>query len=163
MSLSNYYDKIDEITASMSEYLGISGDDYDMSDFDDDDFIDEACCTSTDIDTCANILENYIGNLTTVSKDPSDELIVELVEKTVKKLNRLNEKCEYELIIKVYDTATFTVAGAPLTSYLADVDDMGDFVGETEVVIDGEFAESEFRSAPYFDINIDGITLPEGM
>ncbi len=98
MSLSNYYDKIDEITASMSEYLGISGDDYDMSDFDDDDFIDEACCTSTDIDTCANILENYIGNLTTVSKDPSDELIVELVEKTVKKLNRLNEKCEYELI-----------------------------------------------------------------
>ena len=65
--------------------------------------------------------------------------------------------------IKVYDTATFTVAGAPLTSYLADVDDMGDFVGETEVVIDGEFAESEFRSAPYFDINIDGITLPEGM
>jgi basic membrane protein A len=65
--------------------------------------------------------------------------------------------------IKVYDTATFTVAGAPLTTYLADVDDMGDFVGETEVVIDGEFAESEFRSAPYFDINIDGITLPEGM
>ena len=65
--------------------------------------------------------------------------------------------------IKVYDTATFTVAGAPLTSYLADVDDMGDFVGETEVVINGEFAESEFRSAPYFDINIDGITLPEGM
>ena len=65
--------------------------------------------------------------------------------------------------IKVYDTATFTVAGAPLTTYLADVDDMGDFVGETEVVINGEFAESEFRSAPYFDLNIDGITLPEGM
>jgi len=65
--------------------------------------------------------------------------------------------------IKVYDTTTFTVGGAALTTYLADVDDMGDFVGETEVVINGEFAESEFRSAPYFDLNIDGIILPEGM
>ncbi|MGN0753148.1 MAG: BMP family ABC transporter substrate-binding protein [Aristaeellaceae bacterium] len=65
--------------------------------------------------------------------------------------------------VKVFDTASFTVNGETLTSYLADVDDMGDFVGETEVVIDGEFAESAFRSAPYFDINIDGITLPEGM
>ena len=32
-----------------------------------------------------------------------------------------------------------------------------------EVVIDGEFKESFFRAAPYFDLNIDGITLPEGM
>ena len=65
--------------------------------------------------------------------------------------------------IKVFDTATFTVNGEALTSYLADVDDMGDFVGDTEVVIDGEFKESFFRAAPYFDLNIDGITLPEGM
>ena len=62
--------------------------------------------------------------------------------------------------IKVFDTATFTVNGAALTSYLADVDDMGDFVGDTEVVKDGEFKESLFRAAPYFDLNIDGITLP---
>ena len=65
--------------------------------------------------------------------------------------------------VKVFDTSAFTVNGEALTSYLADVDDMSDYVGETEVVIDGEFAESKFRSAPYFDINIDGITLPEGM
>ena len=65
--------------------------------------------------------------------------------------------------IKVFDTTTFTVNGEALTSYLADVDDMGDFVGDTEVVIDGEFKESFFRAAPYFDLNIDGITLPEGM
>ena len=65
--------------------------------------------------------------------------------------------------IKVVDTTTFTVNGEALTSYLADVDDMGDFVGDTEVVIDGEFKESFFRAAPYFDLNIDGITLPEGM
>ena len=60
--------------------------------------------------------------------------------------------------LKVFDTATFTVNGETLTTYLADVDDMGDFVGETEVIIDGFFHESEFRSAPYFDLDIDGIT-----
>ena len=59
----------------------------------------------------------------------------------------------------VFDCSTFTVEGKPVTSYLADVDDMGDYVGETEVIIDGYFHESEFRSAPYFDLQIDGITL----
>ncbi len=99
MALSNYYDEIDKIVASMSEYLGLSEDDYDdLSDFDIDSYIDEPCCTYSDIDTCGNILENYIGNLTTISKDPDDERIMALVEKTVKKLNKLNEKCEYELI-----------------------------------------------------------------
>jgi basic membrane protein A len=59
--------------------------------------------------------------------------------------------------IHVFDTASFTVKGETLTSYLADVDDMGDFQPETEVIKDGYFHESEFRSAPYFDIDIDGI------
>ncbi len=61
--------------------------------------------------------------------------------------------------VRVFDTATFTVKGEKLESYLADVDDMGDYVGETEVVSDGYFHESEYRSAPYFDIDIDGITI----
>ena len=61
--------------------------------------------------------------------------------------------------LHVFDTNTFTVKGQKLESYLADVDDMGDFKGETEVVKDGYFHESEYRSAPYFDIDIDGITL----
>ena len=61
--------------------------------------------------------------------------------------------------LHVFDTATFTKDGAPLTEYLADVDDMGDFQPETQVVSDGYFHESEFRSAPYFDLQIDGITL----
>ena len=59
--------------------------------------------------------------------------------------------------LKVFDTSTFTVNGAALTSYTADVDDMGDFVPETEVIADGYFHESEYRSAPYFDVDIDGI------
>ena len=36
---------------------------------------------------------------------------------------------------------------------------MGDYVGETEAIADGYFHESEKRSAPYFDLTIDGITL----
>ena len=60
--------------------------------------------------------------------------------------------------LHVFDTSKFTVNGEALTSYLADVDDDGTFQGETEVIKDGYFSESEFRSAPYFDLNIDGIT-----
>ena len=59
---------------------------------------------------------------------------------------------------KVFDTDNFTVNGEKLTSYLADVDDFGDYAPETEVVSDGYFHESEKRSAPYFNIIIDGIT-----
>ena len=35
----------------------------------------------------------------------------------------------------------------------------GTFTGETEAISDGYFHESEYRSAPYFDIQIDGITI----
>lgn len=54
--------------------------------------------------------------------------------------------------IHVFDTTTFTVDGKPLTSYK---------VSDIEVVKDGYFSESDvtlFRSAPYFDLAIDGIT-----
>lgn len=60
--------------------------------------------------------------------------------------------------LKVFDTATFTVGGETITEYMADVDDMGDFAGDTNAVSDGYFHESEYRSAPYFDLDIDGIT-----
>jgi len=61
--------------------------------------------------------------------------------------------------IKVFDIDNFTVKGNKITTYLADVDDDGTYVGETEVIIDGYFQESKFRSAPYFDLSIDGINL----
>ena len=64
---------------------------------------------------------------------------------------------------KVFDCANFTVKGEHLTSYKADVQDMGDYVPETEVIKSAGsvkyFDESSERSAPYFDIIIDGITL----
>ena len=46
-----------------------------------------------------------------------------------------------------------------ITSYMADVDTDAAYTGDTEVIKDGYFAESEFRSAPYFDLQIDGINL----
>ena len=59
----------------------------------------------------------------------------------------------------VFDTSTFTIGGEVITSYMADVDTDEAFTKDTEVVSDGYFHESEFRSAPYFDAQIDGITL----
>ena len=67
---------------------------------------------------------------------------------------------------KVFDTATegfITKDGAPLDSYLADVDTDAAYTPDTEVVADGYFHESEFRSAPYFDVQIDGIELLNAM
>lgn len=74
--------------------------------------------------------------------------------------------------LHVFDTSTFTVtvtdeknvnakvdADGHLTSYMADVDTDADYVADTEAVADGYFHESEYRSAPYFDIQIDGIDL----
>ena len=59
----------------------------------------------------------------------------------------------------VFDTAAFTVDGEELESYEADVDTDPDYTPDTEVIADGYFHESEYRSAPYFDLQIDGITL----
>ncbi len=60
--------------------------------------------------------------------------------------------------LNVFATSTFTKDGAPLANYKADVDTDAAFTPDTEVIKDGVFLESEFRSAPYFDIKIDGIT-----
>lgn len=61
--------------------------------------------------------------------------------------------------IHVFDNSTFTIDGKIVDSYLADVDTDAAYTGDTQVISDGYFHESEFRSAPYFDINIDGITI----
>ena len=61
--------------------------------------------------------------------------------------------------LHVFDTSTFTVEGAELTTYEADVDTDADYTPDHEAVSDGYFHESEYRSAPYFNVQIDGITL----
>ena len=61
--------------------------------------------------------------------------------------------------IHVFDTTTFTMEGKALDSYLADVDTDPAYTPDTEVIENGYFNESAKRSAPYFDLKIDGITL----
>ncbi len=55
--------------------------------------------------------------------------------------------------LKVFDCSTFTVGGEHLTSYTSSWGLNG-----AETIKDGVFEESVIRSAPYFDIRIDGIT-----
>jgi len=61
--------------------------------------------------------------------------------------------------VKVFDTDTFTVDGKKVESYLADLHDLGTFTGDTEIISNGQFNESVDRSAPAFDLDIDGITI----
>ena len=63
--------------------------------------------------------------------------------------------------VHTFDTSTFTVGGETLTSYEADIDTDPDYTPDHEVVLDGYFHESGegFRSAPYFNVQIDGINL----
>lgn len=72
------------------------------------------------------------------------------------------EKALREGTLHVFDINTFTVKGEKLTSYMADVNTDDAFTPDTEVIKDGYFDESndsDKRSAPYFDVRIDGITL----
>ncbi len=59
--------------------------------------------------------------------------------------------------LHVFDTTTFTVGGEEVTTCSITSFATGEVVFD-EVVFDGYFHESEFRSAPYFELRIDGIT-----
>lgn len=61
--------------------------------------------------------------------------------------------------LHVFDTNTFTVGGEHLTEYMADVNTDENFEKDTQVIENGYFNESGKRSAPYFDLQIDGIEL----
>ena len=79
-------------------------------------------------------------------------------EGTAAKIEEVKEKL-LSGEIQVFDISTFTVNGEALESYLADVDTDADYTPDTEVIENGAFQESKFRSAPYFDLQIDGISL----
>ena len=63
--------------------------------------------------------------------------------------------------VHVFDTATFTVDGQAVISFMADVDTDPAYEADHEAVVDGYIAESGdgLRSAPFFNLTIDGITL----
>ena len=78
-------------------------------------------------------------------------------EGTQAKLDEVKAKLENGTL-NVFDCSKFTVDGKHITSYKADVDTDDAFTPDTEAIENGVFMESKFRSAPYFDVRIDGIT-----
>jgi len=101
-------------------------------------------------DWCGGIAEGSIV-LTGINQDAAAEGTVKELEKVVNDLK--------DGKVKVFDTATFKVGKKDVSSYKADVDTDANYTADTEVVADGYFHESEYRSAPYFDLRIDNITL----
>ena len=101
---------------------------------------------------------DWIGTLATNSVVLTDLNTAVAAEGTAEAIAAATEKLE-KGEIHVFDCSTFTVKGEALTSYMADVDTDDAYTPDTEVVHDGYFSESEFRSAPYFDLQIDGINL----
>ncbi len=100
---------------------------------------------------------DWTGTLATNSVVLTDLNTTVAAEGTAESIAAATEKLE-KGEIHVFDCSTFTVKGETLTSYQADVNADSDNTPDTEVVHDGYFAESEKRSAPYFDLEIDGIT-----
>ncbi len=115
-------------------------------------YIAKCVNTDTDIadDWCGGINEGSVV-LTGLNLDVVADGTVKAVEDKI---------AEFKAgTLKVFATDTFTVNGEALTEYMADVDTDAAFEADTQVIADGYFSESSFRSAPYFDIRIDGITL----
>ena len=104
------------------------------------------------------IAADWTGTLATNSVVLTDLNTTVAAEGTAEAIAAATEKLE-KGEIHVFDCSTFTVKGEALTSYKADVDTDDAYTPDTEVVHDGYFSESEFRSAPYFDLQIDGINL----
>ena len=117
---------------------------------------------------------DWTGTLSTNSVVLTDLNTTVAAEGTAEAIAAATEKLE-KGELHVFDCSTFTTkaddkmnefkvdylkvdADGHITSYMADVDTDQAYTGDTEVVHDGYFAESEKRSAPYFDLEIDGIT-----
>lgn len=101
---------------------------------------------------------DWTGTLATGSVELSDINDKAATAGTKEKLAEVKAQLEAGTL-KVFDTNTFTVNGEKITTYKADVDG-GDRVPDTEAIKDGAyFDESANRSAPYFDLRIDGINL----
>ena len=103
-------------------------------------------------DYCATIANGGV-QLTTLNTNNAAAGTAEAIEAAKQKLIKGE--------IKVFDTKNFTVGGKQLETYLADVVDNGDYVKDSEAIKDGYFNESALRSAPYFDMIIDGITAEQ--
>lgn len=112
----------------------------------------KAVIDGTAIDT------DWTGSLATGSVELTEVNAAAAAEGTQEAIDKAAEELKAGTL-HVFDTSTFTVDGAALSTYMADVDTDAAYEKDTEAIADGYFHESEYRSAPYFDVRIDGITL----
>ena len=79
------------------------------------------------------------------------------------KFQEVEAKVKAKAAAYVFDCSTFTVGGEHLTTYMADTDGDAAFQPDTEAIkTEGGvtfFNESAVASAPYFNVEIDGINL----
>ena len=113
--------------------------------------IKQVCNGEAIADDWTGTIETGSVVLTGINKTAAAEGTFEKIQEVAAKLKNGT--------IKVFDIDTFTVDGDKVETYMADVDTDADYTPDTEAIKDGYFAESSDRSAPYFDIKIDGITL----
>ena len=104
------------------------------------------------------IATDYTGTIETGSVVLTDINTAAAAAGTAEKLAEVKAKL-LDGTLNVFDTANWTVAGETLASYMADVDTDAEFAKDTEAIEGGVFYESKHRSAPYFDVEIDGINL----
>ena len=104
------------------------------------------------------IATDWTGTIATGSVVLTDVNTAVAAAGTVEEIAKITEELKNGTR-HVFNTANFTVGGSALTSYKADVDTDAAFEKDTEVIENGVFFESKFRSAPYFDLQIDGIKL----
>ncbi len=101
---------------------------------------------------------DWTGTLQTGSVELTEVNEAAAAEGTQAKIDEIKAQLESGEL-HVFDTEAFTVEDKKLDSYKADVDTDENYEADTEVIADGYFHESEYRSAPYFDLQIDGINL----
>ena len=101
---------------------------------------------------------DWTGTLKTGSVELTEVNEKAAAKGTQEKLDEVKAQLESGEL-HVFETSAFTVGEKKQDSYKADVDTDANFEGDTEVISDGYFHESEYRSAPYFDLKIDGIKL----
>ena len=104
------------------------------------------------------IATDWTGNIETGSVVLTDINTKAAAAGTAEKLADVKAKL-LDGTIKVFDTANFTVKNEKLSTYMADVDTDDAFTPDTEAIENGVFYESKHRSAPYFNVEIDGINL----
>ena len=124
--------------------------------------------TAIDTDWCKG-LDTGSAELIGYSETNVTDAMKKTVEETSQKI--------IDGSLKVFDTSTFTVSpktleansissenytideDGHLLTYMADAVYDDQYTPDTQVIKDGEFSESSVRSAPYFNVIIDGVTI----